>query len=70
METKCCNRPSIATMDHRKYSGHDYLNPVQMVNRCCTKCWAHWYGPTDAVRSYTRAEWDRWINSAFTAQPV
>ncbi|NBW22345.1 MAG: hypothetical protein EBR82_81785 [Caulobacteraceae bacterium] len=55
----CCDRPAIATMDHVKgYHGDEQ----RMVNRCCTRCYAHWYGPEDGeVRRYSRAEWDAWV---------
>lgn len=54
----CCDRPAIATMDHVKgYTGQEQ----RMVNRCCTRCWAHWYGPEGSVRRYSRAEWDVWV---------
>lgn len=54
----CCPRPAVATMDHIKgYTGEER----RMVNRCCTRCYTHWYGPEGAVRRYSRAEWDAWV---------
>ena len=61
----CCARPSIATMDHAKGYTSDSGGVVQMTSRMCLSCGRHWYGPADAVREYTRAEWEAWINSAF-----
>jgi len=38
---------------------------VSIVNRCCTKCFKHWYGEENNVKSFSKIEWDKWINSAF-----
>ncbi|MDO9402057.1 MAG: hypothetical protein Q7T46_11520 [Polaromonas sp.] len=35
---------------------------MQTANRMCLKCGHHWYGPMDAIKEYTRAEWDAWVN--------
>lgn len=54
----CCPQPSVATMDHIKgYTGREQ----RMVNRCCTRCYTHWYGPEGAARRYSRQEWDAWV---------
>ena len=59
----CCAHPSIANMDH--IVGH--VRPFRpMVNRMCTRCGQHWYGNDGTnVVEFTRAAWDRWMNSAF-----
>lgn len=54
----CCPRPSVATMDHTKGQRGE---ETRMVNRCCTRCFTHWYGPEGAVRRYSRQEWDAWV---------
>ena len=57
-----CVNPSIATMDHIKgYRDEQAF----IVNRCCTKCFMHWYGEEGNVKSFSKNEWDKWINSAF-----
>ena len=62
----CCKKPSVANMDHVKAvpSEKGFWDTTQMVNRCCTHCYKHWYGPTENVKEYTRKEWDAWIASA------
>lgn len=58
---KCCANPSVATMDHRKWSDRE---SKLMVNRVCLRCYTHWYGEDGAnVVEFTRAAWDRWMNS-------
>jgi hypothetical protein len=68
--TACCAKPAICTMDYDKFSpsskGH-WTTPKRMVNRVCTHCWTHWFGPESKVRQFTRAQWDKWINAAFAA---
>jgi len=66
--TPCaCRSPAICTMDYDKYSpspkGH-WTAPQAMVNRVCTKCWAHWFGPVGAVKVYTVKEWDSYMKAA------
>jgi len=52
-------------MDYDKFSpspkGH-WTKKVRMVNRVCTHCWRHWFGPVGRVRQFTKAQWDKWIN--------
>lgn len=57
-----CVNPSIAIMDHIKGYRDEQ---VSIVNRCCTKCFKHWYGEENNVKSFSKIEWDKWINSAF-----
>ena len=68
--TDCCKRPAIVTMDYTKATpteaGPFALAP--MVNRVCTSCWAHWFGPEGAVSRYMRAEWDAQVNQTFTEE--
>ena len=65
--TPCgCRRPAVQTMDYKKYSPDDWSNPEPRINRVCLKCWAHWFGPPDAVKFYTSKEWDAWISSSQT----
>ena len=61
---KCCDRPNVANLDHKKTSPSDWYNPVLMVNRMCLRCKAHWYGPIGQVSQYTGKQWDVWINEA------
>jgi hypothetical protein len=52
----CCGAPSVINMDSRSR---------QIVNRMCLHCGAHWYGEDGSnVVEFTRAAWDRWMNSA------
>jgi len=53
--THQCQKPSIVVMD--------YINGTRMVNRMCTTCGQHWHGPDGDVKEYTRAEWEKWVNS-------
>ncbi len=54
-----CEHPSMVTMDH---GGGPFGEKVQTANRMCLKCGQHWYGPMDAIKEYTRAQWDAWVN--------
>ena len=60
-EMTCCDRPQVETMDYWKASPADWDHPEKRINRVCSRCWTHWFGPVDAVRRYTREEWDEWI---------
>lgn len=60
--SQCCTKPAIANMDHFKGSSADSR---KMLNRCCTRCWTHWYGEGTAVKEYSKKEWDHWISQAF-----
>ena len=59
-----CKRSNVTNMDHKKQDV-ETLAITPMVNRMCLTCGKHWYGEEGAVKEYTRAEWDSWINSAF-----
>ena len=52
-----CPKPSILVMNYTKQYG------TRVTNKICTSCGYHWHGSDGDVREYTRAEWDRWINS-------
>jgi len=54
-----CEHPSMVTMDH---GGGPFGEKVQTANRMCLKCGQHWYGPMDAIKEYTRSEWDAWVS--------
>lgn len=67
--TPCnCSSPAICTMDYDKYSpsprGH-WTKPQPMVNRVCTKCWTHWFGPVGKVVAHTKAAWDKRMSKCF-----
>jgi hypothetical protein len=53
----CCVRPSVVTMDYT-------ADGVRKTNRCCTKCYTHWFGAPGEVREYTRKEWDGLMETA------
>lgn len=59
-----CAHPAIAVMDYLQSSPAGWHNPKPRVNRCCTKCWAHWFGPPNAIKSYTKSQWDAYISEA------
>ncbi len=62
----CCAHPSIANMDHARGL---FAQPERIVNRMCLRCGQHWYGNDGvAVVEFTRAAWDRWINSVDVAE--
>lgn len=50
-------------MDYNRHDPHDWHHPKPRVNRVCTHCWTHWFGPPDAVNRYTKKEWDEFINA-------
>jgi len=62
-QAKCCKRPAIAVMDYKKPTNMSWTVFEQMVNRCCTHCYAHWFGTQHNVKQYTRAEWDEYIGA-------
>lgn len=66
----CCKRPDIANMDHKKYvpSSRGGYSAFPRVNRCCLNCWEHWYGPPNAVKRYSRGEWDDVMQAAFEVE--
>lgn len=59
----CCKRPAVATMDYLKWSPNRLIgmDSEPRVNRCCTTCWTHWFGHPNAVKQYTRAEWNEYV---------
>jgi len=59
---QCCERPAVSSLDHTVF--HVDRTTEERVNRVCLKCGAHWYGPPEAVKQYTRAEWDSLMESA------
>jgi hypothetical protein len=71
MSAGCCAKPAVATMDYVKHTprangpGH---TTSPRVNRCCTNCWAHWFGPPNRVTQYTSKQWDALL--AEPAKPV
>lgn len=63
--TPCeCKKPSMQTMDYKKHSPDAWNHPEPRINRVCLKCWAHWFGPPEAVRFYTSKEWDVYISES------
>jgi hypothetical protein len=59
---QCCERPAVSSLDHTV--SHVDRTVEERVNRICLMCGAHWYGPPEAVKQYTRAEWDELMESA------
>jgi hypothetical protein len=58
---QCCKRPAIAVMDYFRHTADRSRDGEPRINRCCTNCWAHWFGEPGNVTSYTRREWDAYI---------
>lgn len=54
----CCAQPDIAIMDHWHCPINSPLDRSPRLNRCCTRCFEHWYargrGP---VRRFSRKAW-------------
>lgn len=67
---RCCDRPSIATMDYKKHSPDNWRECESMVNRVCLRCNAHWAGEVNNVHQYTGREWDALINDAFSLEKI
>ena len=59
---QCCERPAVSSLDHTVF--HADRTTEERVNRICLVCRTHWYGPPEAVKQYTRAEWDELMESA------
>lgn len=59
---RCCERPAVSSLDHTVH--HADRTTEERVNRICLACRAHWYGPPEAVKQYTRTEWDKLMESA------
>lgn len=49
-------------MQNMDYGRGPFGGGVSTANRMCLKCGQHWYGPIDAIKEYTRAEWDDYVN--------
>lgn len=58
----CCNRPSVADLDHKKYFQDNAAGYIEITSRVCLNCYTHWYGPAGNVKKYTSKEWDAWMN--------
>lgn len=58
-----CARPSVAVMDYRKCTPTNWNGGTVRVNRVCTNCWSHWFGPIGKVKQLTKAKWDRLLNA-------
>lgn len=55
-----CEHPAMQSMD---FGGWMFSGDQQRTaNRMCLKCQQHWYGPIGAIKEYTRAEWDAYVN--------
>lgn len=55
---QCCKRPEIALMDHLKQLFAGSHETERIVNRCCIRCFTHWYGREGVVERFSRQEWD------------
>jgi hypothetical protein len=62
---ECCDRPRVVTMDYDMEiaSKNGSFVSARRLNRVCTRCWVHWFGVPGKVKRYTKAEWDKWMNS-------
>lgn len=69
-QANCCKRPSIARMDYTKHTPRDIgagYDESPRINRVCTHCYTHWFGHPSEVKTYTRQQWDSWINETALA---
>lgn len=67
----CCSKQEISTLHDEKSELIDgRYQQTPCVNKCCLKCFTHWYGEPDKIRKYTSKEWDTVINSCFDAEPL
>lgn len=67
VDIKCsCHRPSVVVMDYDKAtpSKRGPYTFSRRINRVCTTCWTHWFGPVGKVKRYTREAWDKWLEAA------
>jgi hypothetical protein len=60
--SNCCNKQSIANLDHLKASPSNWHNSTPIVNRVCLHCYSHWYGEAENIKQYSKKEWDKYIN--------
>ena len=51
----CCTRPKTVSFDFR-------MRGQIWANRHCRRCQMHWYGPPNNVKTFTKAEWDKWAS--------
>jgi hypothetical protein len=67
IDMNCCKNPAQYNMQEYKYTiGNDgTFYKVPCLNRICTNCYTHWYGPPENLIKYSRNEWDKMINKAF-----
>ena len=57
-----CAHENLHIMDYIRGWSSDEGGVTQHVNRVCDKCLQHWAGPVEAVKEYTRAEWDAYLD--------
>lgn len=66
--TPCkCPKPAIQTMDYPKMILDEPGRTERRINRVCSRCWSHWFGPPNAVKLFTKREWDAWIEQPTSA---
>jgi hypothetical protein len=60
----CCQNPNITTPHAEIYAINDAgrYEAIPFINRLCLNCLTHWYGPPDALVTYSRREWDAYVN--------
>lgn len=66
MEYNCCVNPAISILDYMwpLFTDKGDIRELR-INRVCTRCYAHWAGPVDSVKQFTKAEWSKYIDDAF-----
>jgi hypothetical protein len=58
IELTCdCRRPQVFRSDY-------VAEGVQYINRHCNCCGKHFHGPAANITTYTRTEWDRYLEAA------
>jgi len=65
----CCKKPSIANMDHLKWTNTNPDNPGEVekvLHRLCMTCGHRQYKSSTLDRSYTRKEWELELQQSFS----
>ncbi|MBC7752471.1 MAG: hypothetical protein H7Z73_12310 [Candidatus Saccharibacteria bacterium] len=52
----CCKSQNIMVSDNEQHG-----EPT-MINRVCLNCYTHFYGLVGEVKTYTRKEWDDYLD--------
>ncbi len=61
----CCQNPAIAIFDYKWPLWSNIGSQELRINRVCTRCYAHWTGPVNSIKKYTKAEWSEQMDKIF-----